>query len=1023
MSKASAPLPDYATIKKQYEAAKEIKRKEDEAKEATASQSTTTSSSRKRDNVLSKNVGLVMIWFTIIAILHILGLYLFTNGFLLTRLVLSDESKCEELPIPSPYKSSVSNGCWHPKTFDKVVLIIIDALRYDFTVPFQSTHPEDTPKNFHNAFPVLYELSEKSHSNALLLPFIADPPTTTLQRLKGLTTGTLPTFIDAGSNFGGTSIDEDNLITQAVSAGKRVVHIGDDTWHALFPGHFDTNLTRPYDSFNVWDLHTVDNGVIEHLDPLLSKANSTKWDILIGHMLGVDHAGHRYGPDHPAMASKLAQMDKFIRSIIPKIDDNTLLVVMGDHGMDAKGDHGGESDEEIQAALWMYSKKSIFGRRPGQSHTPLLATDRPVPQIDLVPTLALLLGLPVPFNNLGAPIYEAFSGPSGTNYRNLASVYRLVAAQVSRYMKRYAEARNTDISSTITKWDFAEHLSRDAKKSSSFKEISEAYQSYQNEVLSLCKSLWARFDVPSMIAGIVILAAGLILLLLYVGYKSDVIALSIPLGINTALSGSIGLGLSFSLAVVTETISLPLSAFTTAVGILIGVASVFINLNGALSIPLPTSWPSFITVLFTVALSAGFAANSFTIWEDRIVLFFLTTISIGLLIASLREKKHADKVLGSYYSIGFMVLSRVASFSKLCREEQMPYCTSTYYASSTSSTSAAWHLIVPVAVALALPGIVKQFYQETQSYHHSAVLWYCITFRLVLWCSATYWFLNTADDNDWFGFSSISWLQDIKLMIAQTSLGMALAVGYSIYAWSAPFLATSKGLSNGVGERSEAPNNIPLPLLGRGNPHGTRYFPLLTVWAAATVQLSKPLGGGAIAILLVQILCLLEVLSTTSLQNTPIAPLTLFLLGQLHFFATGHQAVLSSIQWDAAFIALRSIRQPWSAFAMALNTLGPQILVTLAVPAFALWRVSGREKGLLSKIAKSYAQYVAIHGLMLLATSVWAMWLRRHLMLFRVFCPRWLLAGVTLLVVDAMVVLGGLVGAWISVGSVREVFV
>ena len=31
--------------------------------------------------------------------------------------------------------------------------------------------------------------------------FLADPPTTTMQRLKGLTTGSLPTFIDVSANF------------------------------------------------------------------------------------------------------------------------------------------------------------------------------------------------------------------------------------------------------------------------------------------------------------------------------------------------------------------------------------------------------------------------------------------------------------------------------------------------------------------------------------------------------------------------------------------------------------------------------------------------------------------------------------------------------------------------------------------------------------------------------------------------------------------------------------------------------
>src|SRR5205823_2318702 len=112
-----------------------------------------------------------------------------------------------------------------------------------------------------------------------------------------------------------------------------------------------------------------------------------------------------YGPDHPAMHDKLLQMDTVLRDVVRELPDDTLLVVLGDHGMDGKGDHGGESDDEIEAALWMYSKRTVFGRtRPEYVTPPPTAKDRPVAQIDLVPTLALLLGIPVPFNNLGKVI-------------------------------------------------------------------------------------------------------------------------------------------------------------------------------------------------------------------------------------------------------------------------------------------------------------------------------------------------------------------------------------------------------------------------------------------------------------------------------------------------------------------------------------------------------------------------------------------------------------------------------------------
>jgi hypothetical protein len=51
-------------------------------------------------------------------------------------------------------------------------------------------------------------------SQTALFVFQADPPTVTSQRLKGLTTGSLPTFIDISANFDSAEIKEDNLVAQ-----------------------------------------------------------------------------------------------------------------------------------------------------------------------------------------------------------------------------------------------------------------------------------------------------------------------------------------------------------------------------------------------------------------------------------------------------------------------------------------------------------------------------------------------------------------------------------------------------------------------------------------------------------------------------------------------------------------------------------------------------------------------------------------------------------------------------------------
>jgi phosphatidylinositol glycan class O len=980
---------------------------------------------------------------TVRSLLHAAGIYLFSRGFLLTRLVLNDKSECAVPPVDAArayVSGDAAKGCWHPKTFDKAIVIIVDALRYDFTVPFEaqfeptdlgaaarsSNPPPVAPHHYHNAFPVLYETAQKQPNNAFLLPFIADPPTTTLQRLKGLTTGTLPTFIDMGSNFAGTAIDEDNLVAQLRNASKRIAHLGDDTWHSLFPGYFEPNLTHAYESFDVWDLHTVDNGVTEHIFPLLEAQNSSKWDVIFGHYLGVDHAGHRYGPDHPAMTAKLNQMDEVFRRMIETLDDDTLLVVMGDHGMDTKGDHGGESDNEIEAALWMYSKKGIFGRSsPAYVTPPKNAKIRPVSQIDLVPTLSLLLGMPIPFNNLGKPIEEAFIGNKGADFENLAIVNRLAAAQIHRYQDEYAKARGLDESTRATSlalWSEATNAwSTLGKRSSSeqFQSVYAAFGAYQRDTLSICRALWARFDIPKMLSGVAILLSSLITLAMYArglsGDRSELTPIFITRGvIGAVVGGCVAFAASFTLA---EGHREHVLILTTAMSGIVGVVSTFFSLQQRVLSPFPVSIWGWTSVFFTLALSVGFASNSFTIWEDEILLHFLTTFGIIAVVSSFRQKDKVDRTLGIYHSILFTVLLRVASFSRLCREEQMPYCRSTYYASSSSTTSAPWQLVIPGVAALLVPPFIIGYFEGTKSYQNTAKLWLGLGLRAGLMLAAAYWTLDAADDGDWYpAWSNI--ISITKRLVAQLVLFISLAFGYAIYNWSKPLLSIIMNESDDpVSKPKEA-----ITILGYANVHGSRYALLITVWYLAIALLQKPMGSGAIGILVWQLFSLFEIIDTNRLHTSSIGPVVLGLLGSFHYFKTGHQATISSIQWESAFIPLMKIRYPWSPIILVMNHFGAQILCAVAVPALVLWKVKPQQKGLLGALAKAIATHVLFYATINVATTMWAGHLRRHLMLYRIFSPRFMLGASSLLVVDIVAIFVGLWGARMSIMSVAEAF-
>lgn len=234
---------------------------------------------------------------------HAVGFLLFSRGFLLKRVIVPEYSKCSVTNTTQEHIPSC-HGHLVPRPFKRVLWVLIDALRYDFMVYDDSLDP---PPVFRNKMPFVRDLLQTQPANARLFKFVADPPTTTMQRLKALTTGSLPTFIDIGSNFNSYTILEDSLPYQAKLNDRNVTFIGDDTWLGLYPDMM--TKTFDYPSLNVQDLDTVDNGVIENLGRELAQHDA---DIVIGHMLGVDHVGHTYGPSHWTMGKKLAQMNDFI---------------------------------------------------------------------------------------------------------------------------------------------------------------------------------------------------------------------------------------------------------------------------------------------------------------------------------------------------------------------------------------------------------------------------------------------------------------------------------------------------------------------------------------------------------------------------------------------------------------------------------------------------------------------------------------------------------------------------------------
>lgn len=938
-----------------------------------------------------------------LALLQLIAVAFFTRGFLLTRQVIDDVlTKTEEYG-----------------KFSKAVIIVVDALRFDFVLPIEKSNVFYN-ENYHNNLKILSETGESS----LLLKFIADPPTTTLQRLKGLTTGSLPTFIDAGSNFHGDVIEEDNIIKQMYLNNMKINFAGDDTWDALFHP-FLSNESIPYESLNVWDLDTVDQGVIsffkEHL--FQKSVDNRTWDILIGHMLGIDHVGHKYGPNHLAMRKKQIQIDQFIRDVIDHIQEDTLLIVMGDHGMDHTGNHGGDSDDEIESTLWLYSKKpNIWNHKTLDSYNVscLGKSYRKVNQIDLVSTLALLLGLPVPFNNLGWPIDEISTTQEELEFHQNIVLKQLVA---------YRETSNISI---------------DSNKNQMLKDLldkailaSEFAPQYQQAFLEICKDLWARFDYYSIFTGITFLFISLILLIIIIKLIPSIVIGQmvgefIPNIIVMSLISNVCFNGIFHVLQQPSFLNnwIWCSLFATAVGIIVGcyipifdrynLGWIFLRFTGEFS-----DYWSRIAVLVIILHSLLFASNSFIIWEDKIVSFLLITIGVLLLyefiflpkhqstsISTLNNKKRLgapqttfnqvnpndlplgqfSRILGAYYSIVLIISTRLASIITICREEQGKYCVPTFTLTNNYSI---WTMLACLLLVVFIPSTIKGYYNISSSYQAAAPIWIDKFLKGVLFLNFIYWSL-TGFENKMDGWTSN--IDIWKFTLSRIIIGFSL-IAANVGWMMGPLCIKMKTHSN----HFELPQAT---ILGYGNAYGSQLFLLVINFMMCAFLFSKPLAQISLFLMCNQLLSILEIFDLLKLKENFIGPVVMGLLSYQHFFTTGHQATIPSIQWDVGFILTKDISFPFTHFSIFMNTFSPHILCGLSVALLTLWKQPPgilKPQTILGRIVSNCGMMIIYHSVLCLSSFIWVTHFRRHLMVWKIFCPRFILAAMCLLVTQFVI--------------------
>jgi len=1034
-----------------------------------------------------------------------LGIYIFTSGFLLQRRVLSNQTICKD------------RGCNQPPTvFKKAIIIIIDALKYEFcdyknkTRDRSSSHP--LPHHV-NQLPVINRLMQPDPDtgqiHGQLYRFMADPPTTTMQRLKGLTTGGLPTFIDVSANFASYSIQEDSLINQFNNLNKSVYFSGDDTWMSLYPDSFKKSDPAP--SFDVWDLDSVDNQVNRFLKAELPTPD---WDVMIGHFLGVDHAGHKFGPNHPEMGRKLREMNSMIESIVSNMPPDTALFVFGDHGMTSSGDHGGDSIPEVEAGLFVYGRKFGFSRG---------SRGRQVSQIDIVPSISLLLGIPVPFSNLGGIIEDLFiptmllkENDSGLQSRlssfskedlvkfrmsymkaNVNQVYRYLTAYLSAggHFPERANSRLRKLASEV--------INRPGALSP--RETLELYKrckEFLDEAKEMCQKVWVNFDDQAITIGLtmVVLHVSILSLLLckpqtrllstlISGFLLICIGASILVGSLFGATISIMADWLFGLASTLPSMELLIlygAGFFTLIANGMGLIWKFRYCIEDIYYEL---WSGlcreniFALFLFAV-ISVTVFSNSFVVKESSVLCFCFVSL---LLFFSLQTRKSRFLSCLILLAVG---LVRLSCLYIRCREEDGPDCVLTHFHKplSTLDTETGFYrnwryfftlvsllftcisvhsglssagnlngITCPVLTALYLPGIIATLmasYWALQSFPLPVVAkllpWqYNLTAHLVFGLAA-------------LGVLILVWNPRLVYFQRRATSSRVLTRQDNIPSYF-NYIRTNWRLAL----QDKTTSSLPLGY-GLGSCISAPYLSICVFFLLVSMLIA---GDGQCPAVLIQFLLMLIILvvtsasrlkqikSITSLLRVPYPTLVLWLLlDYLTFFTTGHQATFPHIQWSAAFIGMEGSQLAgesytghivpalligWNTFSSCiLSSLFLPLLLVAPLPLYlllpplrvthtqhtngtgaeallsgSLYYESDRGESVLldkpedtkSALLILIAQYILLKGVRLCACMLAAAVLRRHLMVWKIFAPRFIFEGVGFFVTLASLLLAYLI--------------
>ena len=514
-----------------------------------------------------------------------------------------------------------------------------------------------------------------------------------------------------------------------------------------------------------------------------------------------------------------------------------------------------------------------------------------VRQIDLTPTLALALGLPIPYSNLGIPILDLFE-------HNKPEAVRANFLQMINFINQYKHIASEEL------------LNADELQNANMNNSLDNLLSYLNVIQEKCREKWSTFNINHCLIGIFLLILSIVSLLLILNIINSKKTHSLDeLTINLAKTSSLMLAIYFVLA-----FCLSLNAKFSIWILGLAFNFYFILKHASQFAPISLKFINKQSIILLLVYLIPFS-NSFIIRENNSLRFLLMSVLAVDFYTKLNIYKPSLSGIArkASYIVPILFLIRISHVFYICREEVLTLnCTQTIFSTQLSklSYSAGFYFIFLLSNFVCISFIVYRvsksngFLKLTYIYYTQVVLlfvYFMVQLRLNLISNSE---LNQSEE--W------SILKHFNLNLARFNYFLFLSAQLLI--WSSAFSRNSLKLNNLITS------------LG-----------LLMTQVAGESMLS-------VWLLILVINLYFEYLSSWSYEKPEIKlaeadldPIVfLFVLGYFYFYASGHETVFTHIKWEAGFNGFdgdnnnRLVRLIMAGLIVA-NTFSALILSSLAI--------------------------------------------------------------------------------------------